>query len=203
MLQRGHSGDGCDLASTLCKYDLRKGDLFCMSWASVRRVRRGSISSELLMWGGGVSSILLLPLWARCLETIDVCVWRMSVFMFVVVYCVVTVVEYSGFLSIGVLKYVVCLCKGCDVCCVFCLNCDAWSCRCSCMGSVCPSSCRCCMLVSCGHPVAVLNAALCMTCSLLMLVEHARPYGGGILQSRSHDCHTGSHEYLLLFTPSC
>ena len=28
MLQRGHSGDGCDLASTLCKYDLRKGDLF-------------------------------------------------------------------------------------------------------------------------------------------------------------------------------
>ena len=27
MLQRGHSGDGCDLASTLCKYDLRKGDL--------------------------------------------------------------------------------------------------------------------------------------------------------------------------------
>ena len=26
MLQRGHSGDGCVLASTLCKYDLRKGD---------------------------------------------------------------------------------------------------------------------------------------------------------------------------------
>ena len=24
VLQRGHSGDGCDLASTLCKYDLRK-----------------------------------------------------------------------------------------------------------------------------------------------------------------------------------
>ena len=23
---RGHIGDGCDLASTLCKYDLRKGD---------------------------------------------------------------------------------------------------------------------------------------------------------------------------------
>ena len=28
VLQRGHSGDGCDLASTLCKYNLRKGDLF-------------------------------------------------------------------------------------------------------------------------------------------------------------------------------
>ena len=27
--------------------------------------------------------------------------------------------------------------------------------------------------VSCVHPVAVLNAAFCMTCSLLMLVEHA------------------------------
>ena len=24
MLQRGHSGDGCVLASTLCKYDLRR-----------------------------------------------------------------------------------------------------------------------------------------------------------------------------------
>ena len=33
------------------------------------------------------------------------------------------------------------------------------------------SSCRCCMFVSFEHPVAVLNAALCMTCSLLMLVE--------------------------------
>ena len=26
VLQRGHSGDGCNLASALCKYDLRKGD---------------------------------------------------------------------------------------------------------------------------------------------------------------------------------
>ena len=65
MLQRGHSGDGCVLASTLCKYDLRKGDLFVLSWARVRRVRRGSISSELLVCGGGVRSILLLPLVAR------------------------------------------------------------------------------------------------------------------------------------------
>ena len=39
MLQRGHSGNGCVLASTLCKYDLRKGDLFVLSWARVRRVR--------------------------------------------------------------------------------------------------------------------------------------------------------------------
>ena len=75
MLQRGHSGDGFVLSSTLCKYDLRKGDLFVLSWARVRRVRQGRISSELLMCGGGVRSILLLPLVARCLETIDVCMY--------------------------------------------------------------------------------------------------------------------------------
>ena len=48
------------------------------------------------------------------------------------------------------------------------------------------------LFVSCVHTVAVLNAAFCMTCSLLMLVEYAR----GILHNQSHDC-------LLLFTPSC
>ena len=48
VLQRWHSGDGCVLASALCKYDLRKGDLFALSWARVRRVQ-GNISSELLM----------------------------------------------------------------------------------------------------------------------------------------------------------
>ena len=36
------------------------------------------------------------------------------------------------------------------------------------------SRCRCCMFVSCVYPVAVLNTAFCMTCSLLMLVEDAR-----------------------------
>ena len=70
----GHSGDECVLALTLCKYDLRKGDLFVLCWARVRRVRRGSLPSELLMCGGGVRSILLLPLVARCLETIDGCI---------------------------------------------------------------------------------------------------------------------------------
>ena len=34
-------------------------------------MRRGSISSELIMCGGGVRSMLLLRLVARCLETID------------------------------------------------------------------------------------------------------------------------------------
>ena len=89
MLQ---SGDGCVLASTSCKYDLRKGDLFVLSWARMRRVMRGSISSELLMCGGGVRSILLLPLVVRCIETIDICIWRMFVLMSVVV----TVWGYVG-----------------------------------------------------------------------------------------------------------
>ena len=40
---RGGCGDGCVLASTLCMYDLRKGDLFVLSWARVRRVMQGSI----------------------------------------------------------------------------------------------------------------------------------------------------------------
>ena len=37
------------------------------------------------MCGGGLLSILLLPLVARCLETIDVYIWRRFVFMSVVV----------------------------------------------------------------------------------------------------------------------
>ena len=99
------------MASTLCKYDLRKGDLFVLSWARVRRVRRGRLSSELLICGGGVCSILLLPLVARCLETIYVCIWCMFVFLPVVVNvcCVAAIVKKSVFLSLGVL----------EVCCVF------------------------------------------------------------------------------------
>ena len=69
MLNRGIVVIGYVLASTLCKYDLRKGDLFVLSWARVRRVRRGSLSPELLMCGRGVCRILLWPLVARCLET--------------------------------------------------------------------------------------------------------------------------------------
>ena len=68
MLERVHSGDGCDLA--LGKDATSEG---------------GIIYSELLMCGGDVRSIVLLPLVARCLETTDVCIWRMFVFMSVVV----------------------------------------------------------------------------------------------------------------------
>ena len=84
MIQRGHIGNGCDLASTFSMCDLIKSDLFVLGLARVRRVRRGSILSELLMCGGGVRSMLLLPLVARCIETIDVCIYRTFIFMFVV-----------------------------------------------------------------------------------------------------------------------
>ena len=63
---------------------MRKGDLFVLSWSRLPRVRRGSISLDLLMWGGGVRTILLMRLVARCLETIDACIWHMLIFMSVV-----------------------------------------------------------------------------------------------------------------------
>ena len=52
----------------------------------------------------------------------------------------------------------------------FCENCEACSCRCSCIGSMSVSSYRC-MFVSCVHPVAVLNDAFCMTCSLYIFID--------------------------------
>ena len=73
------------------------------------------------------------------------------------------------------------------------------------MGSVSGSSCRCCMCVSCVHPVAVINTAFCMTCSLLMLVEDAIGDHTEEIYSRAVliTAFIGSHECLILFTPSC
>ena len=76
-------------------------------------MRRGSLSSELLMCGGGVRSILLLLLVARCLETIDVCIQYMAHVCFYVccsdcvgvcwnVCCVAAVVKNSVFFSFEV-----------------------------------------------------------------------------------------------------
>ena len=110
VLQRGHSGNGSDLASTLCNYDL-----FVLSWARVRQVKRGSISSELLMCGGGVRSILLLPLVARCLE-ITYCLYMAHICFYICCsdcvgvcgnVCAADMVEDSVF-RLGVFKYVVC-----------------------------------------------------------------------------------------------
>ena len=92
--------------------------LFVLSWTRVRRVRRGSISSELLMCDGAVRSILLLRLVARWLDTIDVCICHMFVFMAVVVtvwgsvgiFVVLRPLLNIVFVfSLGALKYGVCL----------------------------------------------------------------------------------------------
>ena len=80
------------------------------------------------------------------------------------------------------LKYIVCLCKGYDRCCVFIAMRGA-------VGASCGSS-QCCIL----NELQFVNAG--RGCK-------KRPYGRGILQSRSHDCLIGNHEGLLLFTPSC
>ena len=45
--------------------------------------------------------------------------------------------------------------------------------KCWCIGSTLVSSCRCCVLVSCVHPVAILRAVFCTICSLSMFVSVA------------------------------
>ena len=45
-------GEVCVFALNLCKYDLRKGDLFVLRWARVRRVCLGSVSSVVFIGGG-------------------------------------------------------------------------------------------------------------------------------------------------------
>ena len=55
----------------------------------------------------------------------------------------------------------------------FCLICDACSWKCSLMGRVCVSSCRCCVFVSVVQPVAILSEVFCVICTLLMFVSDA------------------------------
>ena len=100
------------------KYDFRKGDLFVLSWARVQQVRQVIPPSELLMCG--VRIILLLPLVARdnrCMYMAHVCFYVCCsdcVGVCGKVCCVAAIVKNNLFFSLGVLKYVVCLCSGCD-----------------------------------------------------------------------------------------
>ena len=75
LLHKGDSGDGSDLVSSLCKYDFRKGDLFVISWARVRRVRLRSFSSELLMCLQHfiIASCGKMPRDKRCMYMAHVC----------------------------------------------------------------------------------------------------------------------------------
>ena len=85
MLQRVHSGDGCVLSSTLFMYDLRKGDLFCYELG--KGVTSGTekylFINDNVWWR--CAQYVIMPLGARCIEKIYVCIWRMLVFMSVVV----------------------------------------------------------------------------------------------------------------------
>ena len=66
--------------------------------------------------------------YVRCSDCVEVCG----------VVCCVTGVTKDRVFSLGVVKYVVSLCRRCDGWVFFCLclNCEAWSYRCSCMGSM-------------------------------------------------------------------
>ena len=61
--------------------------LFVLSWARVRRVRRGCISSELLISGGGVRSISVIASCSKIhsIQYIRMVVWRMGGVVSVVV----------------------------------------------------------------------------------------------------------------------
>ena len=50
VLQRGHSGDGCDLASTLCKYDLRKGGLFVLGKGTTSEAGKSLFRAANVWW---------------------------------------------------------------------------------------------------------------------------------------------------------
>ena len=136
------------------------------------------------------------------LPIVDRCIWRRFVLMSVIVTVWGSVRQLLKivFFSLGVLNYMLYVCVRGSGSCVFCLYCDAWSYRCSCLGSMNVSSCRC-MFVSCVYPQ-------CCILHDLQFVNAGRgckrrPYERGIPQSRSPDCLICSHEYLFLFTPFC
>ena len=60
FLQSGQLGDGLVLGFILFRYEFKNGDLLVRSWARVRLMPRGSVSSTRLMSGGLIHIILLL-----------------------------------------------------------------------------------------------------------------------------------------------
>ena len=63
------------------------------------------------------------------------------------------------------------------------------------MGSMSVLSCICYMFVSCVHPVAVLNAALCVTYSLVILVEDA-------IRGHMEEPYLGLHKLFITYNIS-
>ena len=65
FLHKGHRGVGCVSGDILCMYSCRRGDLFVLSWASVRLMCLGRASSELCILGACWFSTLLFLLLSR------------------------------------------------------------------------------------------------------------------------------------------
>ena len=171
-LQRGHSGDGCDLASTLCKYDLRNGDL--LFWVGQGFDKRGGkylFRDCNVCWR--CAQYFIIASFVK-LSRDNIGMYMAHICFYVSCSNCVAAVVKDGF-SLGVLKYVVCVCKGVMYVIFYVCNVRrrALSTR---VGSVSVLSCRCCMFVSCVHPVAVLMHDL-------KLVN-----GKGILQSSWLPC---------------
>ena len=72
MLQRGQRGVVWFEASTLYKYDVRKGDLFVLSCARMRRCDIVSVASVVFIVGAAVCSRLLFFLLSMYLLLLNV-----------------------------------------------------------------------------------------------------------------------------------
>ena len=146
---------------------MRRGDLFVLSWESLRRVEWGKVSSFLSMSGGGLFNSLLMGLLLRWSWTIVV--WMVFMFRFIVFSSIACVGSGSMFrvywlllnivffFSRGGWGWVVSLCSGWSGCEAFCRSCELWSLRCFSIGRIFVSSCMWFMLVSEVHPVAILS----------------------------------------------
>ena len=64
-LQSGQFAAGWLAGSILCRLVMRRGDLFVLSWESLRRVEWGKVSTFLSMSGGGLFNSLLMGLLLR------------------------------------------------------------------------------------------------------------------------------------------
>ena len=125
---------------------MRRGDLFVLSWESLRRVEWGKVSSFLSMSGGDLFNSLLMGLLFRWSWTIVV--WMVFMFRFIVFSSIACVGSGSMFrvywlllnivffFSRGGWGWVVSLCSGWSGCEAFCRSCELWSLRCFSIGRI-------------------------------------------------------------------
>ena len=85
-----HWGVGCVCGSILCRYCVRKGDLFVLSCARVLRMCFGSPSSAVLMSGAWAERTLFCVLFARC------CCVMVECMVFIFSLIVSSVVSWGG-----------------------------------------------------------------------------------------------------------